>query len=33
MTTEVDFLESAVTLVFTAEFGWSTVEIIAQVID
>jgi len=33
MTTEADLLEAAATLVFTAEFSWSTVEMIAQASD
>jgi len=33
MTTETDFLEAAATLVFTVEFSWSTVEMIAQASD
>ena len=33
MTTEADLLEAAATLVFTVEFSWSTVEMIAQASD
>jgi hypothetical protein len=33
MTTEADLLETAAKLVFTVEFSWSTVEIIAQASD
>ena len=33
MTTEADLLEVAATLVFTVEFSWSTVEMIAQASD
>jgi len=33
MTTETDLLEAAATLIFTVEFIWSTVEMIAQTSD
>ena len=33
MTTEADLLEAAGTLVFTVEFSWSTVEMVAQTSD
>jgi len=33
MTTEADLLQAAATLVFTVEFSWSTVEMIAQASD
>jgi len=33
MTTEADLLEAAATLIFTVEFSWSTVEMIAQASD
>jgi len=33
MTTEADLLEAAATLVFTVEFSWNTVEMIAQTSD
>jgi len=33
MTTEADLLEAVARLVFTVEFSWSTVEMIAQTSD